>query len=396
MVQCRFDESLTRMFSSVFPRISPAFQLLLPVSRVLMRAASMGKVLLCGMLLLTLSMMTNTAFAAKGERSTAGKHRPTGAQVKGRKRVVRKRESPKARAAAPAPAKARHARRAVAGGKAAGKVVAAPAAVAAASAVPELLPRCGFTEASKRHLFSRAAYILDEKTGTSLYERDADTVVPIASVSKLMMAMVWLDHPHPAFNTRLAVTDDDLDTLKFTQSRLVVGSNVTRSDMLHIALMSSENRAAAALSRDYPGGRPAFIEAMNTKAKQLGMPHTHFVNATGLSPENVSTAKELANMVKASNNYQLIRDYSIDKQKLVNIGRGQLQYVNSNRLIRYSQVLASVQKTGFIDESGHNMVLRMLVHDRRPVIVTLLGAGTGEGSRLDGIRIAKWLSCSLQ
>lgn len=160
--------------------------------------------------------------------------------------------------------------------------------------------------------------------------------------------------------------------------------------------MSSENRAAAALSRDYPGGRTAFVAAMNAKARRLGMPHTHFVNATGLSPQNVSTARELARLVRAANGYPLIRRYSTDHQQLVYTGRGELQYVNSNRLVRYGRVQASLQKTGFINESGHNMVMRVMVHGRRPVIVTLLDSASAEGSRLDGERVAHWLNCSLR
>ena len=261
---------------------------------------------------------------------------------------------------------------------------------------PRLLARCGFTPASRKQLFSHAIYVVDENTHTPLYARNADAVAPIASVSKLMTAIVWLDSAHAPLQQRLSVTTADLDTLKFTHSRLGVGASLTRANMLHVALMSSENRAASALSRDYPGGRPAFIAAMNTKAQRLGMTHTHFVNATGLSPQNVSTARELASLVRAANGYPLIRRYSIDNQERVPTDHGQLQYVNSNRLVRYGQVRASVQKTGFINESGHNMVMRVMVHGRRPVIVTLLGSATPEGSRLDGVRIAHWLSCSLR
>uniref|UniRef100_A0ABN4JR19 D-alanyl-D-alanine carboxypeptidase n=1 Tax=Pandoraea norimbergensis TaxID=93219 RepID=A0ABN4JR19_9BURK len=300
----------------------------------------------------------------------------------------------KRRAAAALPPKA-----AVAGATA----VTAPSASAQVSsgkqvstdAQPRLLARCGFTPASRKRLFSRAVYIVDEKTHTPLYARNADRVMPIASVSKLMTAVVWLDN-QPSMRQSLTVTRDDLDTLKFTHSRLAVGSTLTRRDMLHISLMASENRAAAAMSRDYPGGRPAFIAAMNAKAKALNMPNTRFENSTGLSPRNVSTARELARLVRASNGYPLIRQYSIDHQQLVRTGKGQLQYVNTNRLVRYGKVHASVQKTGFINESGHNMVMRVMVHKRRPVIVTMLGSDTPEGSRLDGVRIAHWLSCSLQ
>nr|WP_240161004.1 serine hydrolase [Burkholderia sp. Ax-1719] len=270
------------------------------------------------------------------------------------------------------------------------------AATAAPANAPRLLARCGFTMASRTRLFSRNIYIVDEQTHTQLYARNADHVVPIASVSKLMTAVVWLDQRHAPLAQRIGVTSADLDTLKFTSSRLTVGSSLTRADMLHIALMSSENRAAAALSRDYPGGRPAFVAAMNAKARGLGMPHTHFVNATGLSPHNVSTARELASLVRAANGYPLIRRYSTDNEQQVPTGHGELQYVSSNRLVRYGRVQASVQKTGFINESGHNMVMRVMVHGRRPVIVTMLDSASAEGSRLDGERISHWLNCSLR
>lgn len=370
----------------------PFFELILPGLR---RAGVLVRLLMCSVLLLALTALSGKISEAQAAGSTAGKHRPASSGAKGRKRSVRKK--------AVAPAKARVPARSRRRGHAAAAAVAGTAAVAARAAAPaittntkpELLSRCGFTEASRRHIFSRGVYVLDEQTNTPLFERDADTVAPIASVTKLMTAIVWLDQKSLPMTNRLAVTEDDLDTLKFTYSRLKVGASLSRADMLHIALMSSENRAAAAMSRDYPGGRPAFIAAMNARAQALGMTHTHFENATGLSPENVSTPRELAELVKAANRYQLIRNDSLDKQKIINIGRGQLQYINSNRLIRYGQVNATVQKTGFINESGHNMVLRLLVHDRRPVIVTMLGSATANGSRLDGVRIAKWLNCSL-
>ncbi|RAM63710.1 D-alanyl-D-alanine carboxypeptidase [Herbaspirillum rubrisubalbicans] len=379
---------------------------------ILRRAGLLTRLLLCSVLLLMLSVISGKTSQAQAATSTAGKHRAVATGVKGRKRNLRKKTPVQSKARAPSHPR-RHGRgrahgaaTAAAGVSAAGATAAAVTAAAAeanaktATAVatntkPELLPRCGFTEASRRHLFSRGIYVLDEQTNTPLFERDADTVAPIASVTKLMTAMVWLDQKPLPLANRLEVSEDDLDTLKFTHSRLNVGASLSRADMLHIALMSSENRAAAAMSRDYPGGRPAFIAAMNARAQALGMSHTHFENATGLSPENVSTPRELAEMVKAANRYQLIRNDSLDKQKMINIGRGQLQYINSNRLIRYGQVNATVQKTGFINESGHNMVLRLLVHDRRPVIVTMLGSGSADGSRLDGVRIAKWLNCSL-
>lgn len=381
------------MLSTLRPPYGHATPLFLSLLR---RAGAVARLMMCSLLVLMLTTLAGKFSEAQAAGSSAGKHRSAATGAKGRKRTVRKKASADkpARTARSRRALRRPAAAAAVAGTAATAATATPAS-APASGKPELLARCGFTEASRRHIFSRGVYVLDEQTGTPLFERNADTVAPIASVTKLMTAIVWLDQKQLAMGNRLEVTEDDLDTLKFTHSRLGVGASLSRADMLHIALMSSENRAAAALSRDYPGGRPAFIAAMNARAQALGMSHTHFENATGLSPENVSTPRELAALVQAANRYQLIRNDSLDKQKMINIGRGQLQYINSNRLIRYGQVNASVQKTGFINESGHNMVLRMLVHDRRPVIVTMLGSGSADGSRLDGVRIAKWLNCSL-
>lgn len=387
------------MFRTQQPRSGNDLRFSLFIGPGLRRAGMVVRLLMCSVLLLALTALSGKVSEAQAAGSTAGKHRAASSGAKGRNRSVRKKAAAPATARAPARGRRRGraaaAAVAVTGAAAATAAVASPAPAITTNTKPELLPRCGFTEASRRHIFSRGVYVLDEETNTPLFERNADTVAPIASVTKLMTAIVWLDQKSLPMANPLEVTEDDLDNLKFTHSRLNVGASLSRADMLHIALMSSENRAAAAMSRDYPGGRPAFIAAMNARAQALGMPHTHFENGTGLSPENVSTPRELAELVKAANRYQLIRNDSLDKQKIIKIGRGQLQYINSNRLIRYGQVNATVQKTGFINESGHNMVLRLLVHDRRPVIVTMLGSGTADGSRLDGVRIAKWLNCSL-
>lgn len=424
-----------------YPLLSPSLPRLY---RMPPRAIAMARLVLFGVILLIAGLPVSDALAATAHQTSTGKRRH--AAVKKKKPVTKKAKSAPQRKATAASASRKRAathatkgragrtakkatpprratvtkstakrsptvarrravpKAAVAAGAAAGAtaaVTAKPGGTAAASAQvstdarPRLLARCGFTPASRKRLFSKAVYIVDEKTHTPLFALNADQVRPIASLSKLMTAVVWLDSG-PAMRAPLTVTNADLDTLKFTHSRLAVGSTLSRANMLHISLMASENRAAAALSRDYPGGRPAFISAMNAKARLLNMPNTRFENATGLSPRNVSTARELARLVRASNGYPLIRRYSIDHQQLVPTGKGQLQYVNTNRLVRYGRVHASVQKTGFINESGHNMVMRVMVHKTRPVIVTMLGSDTPEGSRLDGVRIAHWLSCSLR
>ena len=263
-----------------------------------------------------------------------------------------------------------------------------------AAAKPRLMASCGYTPRAVNALHSRAAYVLDVDSGTPLLARNARTVRPIASISKLMTAVVARDADRP-LNGVLRVTARDRDTIKFTGSRLQVGSELSRREMFHIALMSSENRAAAALSRDYPGGRAAFVNAMNREARRLGMHHTHFREPTGLSPHNVSTAEDLAKLVGAAAQDPLIRYFSTDTSTTVRPGDGELVYVNSDPLVRYRRLPIRLQKTGFINESGHGVVMRMRVKGRRETVV-LLGAPTRAGVSSDAIKIHRWLSCSIQ
>ncbi|PXX41148.1 MULTISPECIES: serine hydrolase [Burkholderia] len=263
-----------------------------------------------------------------------------------------------------------------------------------AAAKPRLMASCGYSPRAIRLLHSRAAYVLDVDSGTPLLARNARTVRPIASISKLMTAVVARDADRP-LNGVLRVTAHDRDTIKFTGSRLQVGSELSRRDMFHIALMSSENRAAAALSRDYPGGRAAFVKAMNREARRLGMRRTHFREPTGLSPHNVSTAEDLAKLVGAAAQDPLIRYFSTDTSTTVRPGDGELLYVNSDPLVRYRRLPIRLQKTGFINESGHGVVMRMRVKGRRETVV-LLGAPTRAGVSSDALKIHRWLTCSIQ
>ncbi len=241
-------------------------------------------------------------------------------------------------------------------------------------------------------LRSSVAYVIDQNTNELLYEKNSNAVLPIASISKLMTAMVVLDANLP-LNEMLQVTNEDRDLEKGTHSRLSVGSRLTRDDMLHIALMASENRAAAALSRYYPGGRAAFIAAMNQKALLLGMTQTHFANSTGLSSLNVSTARDLAKMVNAAYQYPLIRQFSTDVTHSVYTGRQTLRYNTSNALVRNLVWEIGVQKTGFINEAGECLVMQATLLNR-PVIMVLLDS-TGKYSRFgDAQRIRTWLSKS--
>ncbi|PLZ02772.1 D-alanyl-D-alanine endopeptidase [Burkholderia sp. WAC0059] len=239
-------------------------------------------------------------------------------------------------------------------------------------------------------LRSNVAYIVDQNTLAPVYEKNSSEVVPIASISKLMTAMVVLDSKAP-LDQPIEVTDDDRDFIKNTGSRLSVGSVLSREDMLHIALMASENRAAAALSRYYPGGRPAFIAAMNAKAKALGMTDTHFENSTGLTSHNVSTARDLVKMVNAAYQYPLIRQFSTDHNSYtVFTGKRSLVYNSTNALVHNPSWDIGLQKTGFINEAGECLVMQTTIHSR-PMIVVLLDS-TGKYSRFaDASRVRTWL-----
>ncbi len=219
-------------------------------------------------------------------------------------------------------------------------------------------------------LRSSVAYVVDQNTSETLFDKNSRAVVPIASITKLMTSMVVLDS-HMPLTDEITVTDEDRDCEKFTGSRLAVGSVLNREDMLHIALMASENRAAAALSRYYPGGRPAFIAAMNAKAKSLGMMDTHFENSTGLTSQNVSSARDLVKMVNAAYQYPLIRKFSTDRSYDVFTGKRNLAYNSTNALIRNASWDIGLQKTGFINEAGECLVMQATVNGR-PVIMVLL------------------------
>ncbi|MFL9883014.1 D-alanyl-D-alanine endopeptidase [Paraburkholderia agricolaris] len=238
-------------------------------------------------------------------------------------------------------------------------------------------------------LRSSVAYVIDQNSGESLFDKNSRAVVPIASITKLMTAMVVLDSKEP-MTDQIEVTDEDRDYEKNTGSRLSVGSVLSREDMLHIALMASENRAAAALSRYFPGGRPAFLAAMNAKAKQLGMTDTHFENPTGLTSQNVSSARDLVKMVNAAYQYPLIRKFSTDHSYEVYTGKRSLAYNSTNALVRNPTWDIGLQKTGFINEAGECLVMQATIHGR-PMIMVLLDS-SGKYSRFaDATRLRTWL-----
>lgn len=238
-------------------------------------------------------------------------------------------------------------------------------------------------------LKSNVAFVIDQTNSQVLFEKNSSVPLPIASLTKLMTATVVVE-ARQDMDEVLEVTADDIDRERNSASRLRVGSHLKRSDMLHIALMSSENRAASALGRHYPGGLPAFVAAMNAKAKALGMANTHYVDSTGLSSQNVATARDLAKLVVAAYRHPLIREYSTDSKYSVNTGKQVLQYINSNRLVMNPHWEIGLQKTGYITEAGRCLLMQTRI-DGRPVVMVFLDS-KGKDSRLaDAGRIRKWL-----
>ncbi|MDB5758978.1 MAG: pbpG [Burkholderia sp.] len=238
-------------------------------------------------------------------------------------------------------------------------------------------------------LKSNAALVLDQSTAEVLFEKNSQVALPIASITKLMTSVVVVE-ANQNMDELITVTDEDVDREKFSHSRLRVGSQLTRTNMLHIALMSSENRAASALGRNYPGGLPAFVAAMNAKARALGMVSTHYVDSTGLSSNNVSTARDLARLVVAAHQHPLIRQYSTDSKYAVEPGGPMLQYRNSNHLVDNPDWQIGLQKTGYISEAGRCLVMQTQI-EGRPIVMVFLDS-KGKSSRLaDAGRIRKWL-----
>lgn len=248
-----------------------------------------------------------------------------------------------------------------------------------------------FAERAKNlNLKSASVLVVHQDDGRALYAKNTGAVVPIASITKLMTAMVTLD-ARPALDEHVRISEADIDDIKGTRSRLKVGSELTRSDLLRLALMSSENRAAAALSRAYPGGAAAFVAAMNQKAIELGMWRTRFVDSTGLSSDNVSTAQDLVKMVNAAYRYPLVREYTTDTDRTVRLANGRtLQYRNSNGLVKNPNWHIGLSKTGYISEAGRCLVMQAEIASTSVVIVLL--DSWGKLTRMgDANRIKKWI-----
>ena len=272
----------------------------------------------------------------------------------------------------------------------AGCVLAGNAISAQQAAIEKRLGPSIAAKAGALNLKSTSALVLDQSGQRVLYAKNVDWVVPIASITKLMTALVVLDSGLP-LDEPITIRKEDRDGLKGTRSRLAIGMTVTRDDLLRLALMASENRAAAALARAHPGGTPAFVAAMNRKAAELGMWHSRFVDGTGLSNGNVSNAQDLARLVGAAHRHPLIREYTTDTQYTVRLANGRkMQFSNSNRLVRNSGWDIGLSKTGYISEAGRCLVMQAQIA-ATPVIIVLLDSW-GHLTRLaDANRIKKWI-----
>ncbi len=257
-------------------------------------------------------------------------------------------------------------------------------------------PRPSFGQISGLHdtddpleLKSSVALVMDQETNEILVNKNSQAVLPIASITKLMTALV-VTQAGQSLDEMLTITDEDVDTEKGSHSRLRVGTSLTRGEMLHLALMSSENRAAHALGRHYPGGLDNFVSAMNAKARLLGMHDTRYVEPTGLSSSNQSSARDLALLVKVASTVPLIRELSTSPEYQVSVGSRQIQYHTTNRLVLNPNWDIGVQKTGYITEAGQCLVMQAKLAGRKLIMVLLDSAG--RYSRLgDAERIRKWL-----
>jgi len=247
--------------------------------------------------------------------------------------------------------------------------------------------------ADSLELKSGVALVLDQDTNEVLFSKNSEAVLPIASVTKLMTAVVVTEAQQP-LDEIVTITDEDIDTEKGSRSRLRVGTQLRREDMLHLALMSSENRAANALGRSYPGGLAAFVAAMNRKARALGMNDTHYVEPTGLSSQNQSSARDLATLVRAAHEVPLIRELSTSPEYMVEVGNRNIQFRNTNGLVKSPEWDIGLQKTGYISEAGRCLVMQAKMAGRHLIMVFLDSAG--KYSRIgDAERVRRWITASV-
>jgi len=307
------------------------------------------------------------------------------AQAGERVRVVMKKQDAKAAGKRKAQNFAKNARKS--------QIVAKRRSVVRVAAVP---PRPSFGQLAGLHattdeldLKSSVALVVDQDTREVLFRKNDSAVLPIASLTKLMTGLVVTEARLP-MDEVITITQDDVDTEKGSRSRLKVGSTLTRGELLHLALMSSENRAAHALGRTYPGGMGVFVGLMNARAKALGMQDSKYVEPTGLSSRNQSSAKDLATLVTFAYNDPMLRELSTSHGYQVEVGNRTLQYNNTNRLVKNPEWDIGLQKTGYISEAGQCLVMQAKIAGRKLIMVFLDSAG--KLSRLgDAERVRRWV-----
>ena len=238
-------------------------------------------------------------------------------------------------------------------------------------------------------LKSSVAFVIDQDTNEVLFRKNELAVLPIASITKLMTGLVVSEAKLP-MDEMIAISQDDVDLEKGSSSRLRVGTELSRGELLHLALMSSENRAANALGRSYPGGLPVFVGLMNARAKMLGMMDTSYVEPTGLSSKNQSSARDLATLVNFASGDALLREFSTSTGHQFAVGHRTLQYNNTNRLVKNPAWDIGLQKTGYISEAGQCLVMQAKVAGRKLIMVFLDSAG--KLSRIaDAERVKRWV-----
>ena len=266
--------------------------------------------------------------------------------------------------------------------------------LALGATLPHTMQASNFTALKGSPNLRSASVLVTDTRGQVIYGKDVDTVRPIASITKLMTAMVILDSGLD-LHEKITVTRDDRDLVQLTGSRLEYGATLSRQEMIMLAIMSSENRAATALGRNYPGGQTAFVAEMNKKAARLGMLHSHFADPAGLSVANQSTARDLVKMVTAAKAYPLIREASTSTRLEVHpyARRGPLVYGNTNRLLKNESWDIALSKTGYINEAGRCLVMQAQIGGEQVAIVLLNSFGklTPFG---DSIRLRQWMLAS--
>ena len=265
--------------------------------------------------------------------------------------------------------------------------------------VAEPSPRLSYGQMAGLHrtndlldLKSNAALVIDQDTREVLFSKNDHAVLPIASLTKLMTGLL-ISEAHLPDEELITITQDDVDTEKGSSSRLRIGTTLSRGEMMHLALMSSENRAAHALGRTYPGGLATFVSMMNAKAKMLGMKDTRYVEPTGLSFRNQSSAQDLALLVNAASSNAMVRELSTSPNYQVEVGNRTLQYNTTNRLVRSPEWEIGLQKTGYISEAGQCLVMQTKIAGRKLIMVFLDSAG--KLSRIgDAERVRRWVEAT--